>query len=85
MTNPEKKEEALLSLVTIEEVEIDELDDEEPSPATLRSDRVYQRLVQSERPTVPPPAQSHIRDLLGRAVVSEDDEDAEDEDAVARG
>jgi hypothetical protein len=74
MMHPEEKEQVLE--LDLEDV-LDELD-EEIGPPTLRSDRIYQRLVRSERPTVPPPAQSHIRDLLGTVVIEVDDDEVDE-------
>jgi hypothetical protein len=33
-------------------------------PTLVRADCVYEHLVYSERPTIPPPAHSRVRDLL---------------------
>jgi hypothetical protein len=71
MMHPEEKDEIL-------ELDLDEDLADDDAPATLRSDRIYQRLVRSERPTVPPPAQSHIRDLLGTVVIEVDEDDLDD-------
>jgi hypothetical protein len=75
MTHPEEKDEP-------ETLDLD-IEPDELSPTTLRSDRIYQKLVKSERPTVPPPAQSHIRDLLG--VVLEEEEDGDVYGAASSG
>ncbi len=72
MMHPEEKEEVL-------ELDLDEDLADDDAPATLRSDVIYQQLVRSERPTIPPPAQSHIRDLAGTVVIEVDEEDELDD------
>ena len=52
--------------------EIDDIDDEDRVPTTVRGGKPYQRLVESERPTVPPPKQSHVRALGGDASLADD-------------
>lgn len=43
----------------------DEEHDDETPPDTARGGKRYQRLIESERPTVPPPKQSEVRAVPG--------------------